>query len=73
MISDPFRTIAINMYTEHNRSTLKNKEHWKYKKIHCPVCDCEIVYPRSYEHIYTRKHNKNLKKKLSQNAVNVFD
>lgn len=59
---DPFYKIAINMYKQYSTSSLKYEEHWKRKKIYCPVCDCSIVYPRCYEHRLTKKHEKNLRK-----------
>ena len=68
MITDPFRKISIDMYHQYCKSTLKYEEHWKHKRIYCPVCNCTIVYPRAYEHRLTNKHDKNLKTQ-TQNAV----
>jgi len=72
MINDPYYKIATDMYKEYCTSKLKYEDHWKRKLVYCPVCDCNIVYPRSYEHRLTKKHEKNLKK-LRQNSMDVFD
>lgn len=62
MKTDPFKQVSINLYKEYVSSTLKYESHWKYKRVYCPVCDCTICYPRCYEHKFTKKHQKNLRK-----------
>ena len=59
MITDPYKKVISDTYNEYCTSNLKF-QYWKHKKIYCPICDSHILYPRSSEHKYTKKHENNL-------------
>lgn len=61
-IIDPYKKVCDDVYMSYVTSTEPFYPYWRFKKIHCPVCNCYVTYPRSQSHIYTNKHYKNLKK-----------
>ena len=71
MITDPYKKVISDTYNEYCTSNLKF-QYWKHKKIYCPICDSHILYPRSSEHKYTKKHENNLKKKLKRTIERKF-
>ena len=61
-MSDPFKSIVDNVYLEYSKSNIKFDPYWRTMLLHCPICNCDIQYPRGHHHRCSKKHEKNLRK-----------